>query len=237
MDGRGARGSRTGAVGATVLLTGGIAIREVRLASPHATNGIRRSSALSKILHNLALASIGSPQPCRIVIRVFLTHRGNFRDCPDRHAALLSPKMASGYSRELSCRPLCDRRGDTAPADRPHRCGRGAVRETSHVALSVHGYQAIPSMTMPEAEEAAQRSDPGNIDLVITNIDITPALRRKRGCLSTLESPRSRTTVHLHQRNLGRGEVPDIGEVIIKTLRLYIALTLTRQGEDRVPWL
>jgi hypothetical protein len=55
------------------------------------------------------------------------------------------------------------------------------VRETLPVALSVHGYQAIPSVTVPEAEAAAQRLDPGNIDPVIANIDITPALRRKRG--------------------------------------------------------
>ena len=111
------------------------------------------------------------------------------------------------------------------------------MRETSHDALSVHGYQAIPSATRPEAEEATQWLDPGNIDLVIADIDIAPALRRKGGGLSTLESPRFRTTLHVHQRNLSSGEVPDIGEVIIKTLFFYIALTLARQGEDRVPWL
>jgi hypothetical protein len=73
------------------------------------------------------------------------------------------------------------RRGGTAPASWARRGGRAAARGTALVALSVHGHQAIPSATMPEAEEAKQRLAPGNIDLAIANIDITPTLRRKRG--------------------------------------------------------
>jgi hypothetical protein len=52
--------------------------------------------------------------------------------------------MSSGWARELRCRPLVDRRGDTAPASWARRGGRAAARETALVALSVHGYQAIP---------------------------------------------------------------------------------------------
>jgi hypothetical protein len=42
-------------------------------------------------------------------------------------------------------------------------------------------YQAISSVTLSEAEEATQRLDPANIDLIIANMNMTPALGRKRG--------------------------------------------------------
>jgi hypothetical protein len=52
---------------------------------------------------------------------------------------------------------------------------------TLYDALSLHGYQVTPSVTGSEAEAATQRLDSGNIELVIVNMNMTPALRPKRG--------------------------------------------------------
>jgi hypothetical protein len=81
---------------------------------------------------------------------------------------------------------------------------------TLYDALNFHQYQTISSVILSEAEEAIQRWEPANIDLIIANMNITPALRRKRG-----------TQI----------------ELIIKTLFSHTALTFVRRGEDRVAWL
>jgi hypothetical protein len=54
--------------------------------------------------------------------------------------------------------------------------------------------------------------DPGNIDPLITNINMTPALRCKRGMpwLGTGEPEIPDYALHSHQRNLGGGEMPSI---------------------------
>ena len=46
-------------------------------------------------------------------------------------------------------------------------------------ALRLHGYQALPVGTVPEAEAARQRGGPGGIDLALADINLTldPAAR------------------------------------------------------------
>ena len=48
-------------------------------------------------------------------------------------------------------------------------------------ALRLHGYQALPVGTVPEAEAARQRCGPGGLDLVITNIHLTPDPAAREG--------------------------------------------------------
>jgi DNA-binding NtrC family response regulator len=48
-------------------------------------------------------------------------------------------------------------------------------------ALRLHGYQALPVGTVPEAEAARQRSGPGGVDLVITDVHLTPDPAAREG--------------------------------------------------------
>jgi DNA-binding NtrC family response regulator len=47
--------------------------------------------------------------------------------------------------------------------------------------LRLHGYQALPVGTVPEAEAARQRFGPGGIDLLITDIHLTPDPAAREG--------------------------------------------------------
>jgi len=75
------------------------------------------------------------------------------------------------------------------------------------MAAASTGDQAIPSFTVPEAEEATQQWDLGTL-IWSADTNMTPALRRKQGCSgSALENPRSGTIHHARQQKLmGTGE-------------------------------
>jgi DNA-binding NtrC family response regulator len=55
------------------------------------------------------------------------------------------------------------------------------VRDFLAEALRLHGYQALPVGTVQEAEAARQRIGPGGLDLVITNINLTPDPTAREG--------------------------------------------------------
>jgi DNA-binding NtrC family response regulator len=55
------------------------------------------------------------------------------------------------------------------------------VRETLDQGLSLHGYRVITAATVQEAEKALQRLGAAEIDLVITDINLTPAYNAQEG--------------------------------------------------------
>jgi DNA-binding NtrC family response regulator len=55
------------------------------------------------------------------------------------------------------------------------------VRETLDQGLSLHGYRVITAATVQEAEKALQRLGAAQIDLVITDINLTPAYNAQEG--------------------------------------------------------
>jgi len=55
------------------------------------------------------------------------------------------------------------------------------VRETLDQGLSLHGYRVVTAATVQEAEKALQRLGAAQIDLVITDINLTPAYNAQEG--------------------------------------------------------
>src|ERR671925_1328848 len=55
------------------------------------------------------------------------------------------------------------------------------VRETLPEGLSFHGFRVIPAASVQEAEEALQRLGVAEIDLVIADVNLTPAPRAHEG--------------------------------------------------------
>ena len=55
------------------------------------------------------------------------------------------------------------------------------VRETLDQGLSLHGYRVITAATVQEAEKALQRLGAAQIDLVIADINLTPAYNAQEG--------------------------------------------------------
>jgi DNA-binding NtrC family response regulator len=55
------------------------------------------------------------------------------------------------------------------------------VRDFLEDALRLHGYQALPVGSVPDAEAARQRLGPGGIDLVIADIHLTPDPTAREG--------------------------------------------------------
>jgi two-component system OmpR family response regulator len=55
------------------------------------------------------------------------------------------------------------------------------VRETLYQGLSFHGYQVITAATVQKAEKALQRLGVAKTDLVIADINLTPASKGQEG--------------------------------------------------------
>jgi DNA-binding NtrC family response regulator len=55
------------------------------------------------------------------------------------------------------------------------------VRETLYQGLSLYGYRVITAATVQEAEKALQSLGVATIDLVITDINLTPAYNEQEG--------------------------------------------------------